>query len=225
MLELHRIGDLARDVGARLSRTFPSRCEHCAACFPRDASTGCSCPASHSTARAGGWATAAATTIACCRSFRRTRRASPARSRSRSSRRALRAARSHRRRDRHRVPRIVDAADDGRGRAARVAARPSRSPITLAIQIYVRSSRPPPRCSRRRSARDVRDRAEVVGVFVGLIYVGAMFASLACGGVHRALRRDPRVAGLRLLCAAGSRWSSSRWRPPDAVLALASSPR
>ena len=65
-----------------------------------------------------------------------------------------------------------------------------------------RSSRPPPPCSRRSSRADLGIAPKWIGVFVGLVYVGAMFASLASGGVHRSA--TARSAYRRPACCCAS---------------------
>ena len=75
----------ARPMSRPVIAASPSRSPRCRASSP-PTSTGSWCPASRSTCTDGGSATAAATTTACCRCFRRAPRGSPARSSCRSSR-------------------------------------------------------------------------------------------------------------------------------------------
>ncbi len=75
--------------------------------------------------------------------------------------------------------------------------RSSRSRRRWRSRSTRRSRRRRPRCSRRRSRAISGSRPRWIGVFVGIVYAGAMFCEPRERRLRRALRRDPRVAGLR----------------------------
>ena len=207
------------DAGAARDRRSRARCRARLSGIPeplpdcpevaRDAIDGCWCRASPSIAQGGGWAMAAATTTGCCRCSRRVPRASPARSSCRSSR--VPAAP-------HDVAvdaivtetRDVDAAMSvqRRRRGSTRARPPARTAavalaITLAIQMFTSLAATATSVLAPEIARDLGISPKLVGVFVGLVYVGAMAGEPRLGRLHRALRRDPRVAGLRAVLRGG----------------------
>ena len=83
---------------------------------------------------------------------------------------------------------------------------------TLAIQIYVSFAATAAAVLAPEIARDFGIAPRWVGVFVGIVYAGAMFASLACGSFierHGAIRVSQACV---LLCAIGVRVDGGRRR-------------
>ena len=213
MLELHEITDLARDVGLGY-RGIPEPLVRLPADCPRRDRLRRRAPASRSTAKGDGSATAAVTTIVCCRSFRLAPRASRAPSTLQLVDRVPGGPERHRHRRRgHRVSRAVDVAMRGSGasgpdgrRAARRRRDGRRSALDHARDPDLHRRSPPrrPRCWLRKSGAISASRPSLVGVFVGVVYAGSMAASLASGMFIE--RHGPiRVSQVCvLLCAAGA---------------------
>ncbi len=116
------------------------------------------------------------------------------------ARRAARSASVARGRHRHandsRVPRGMSAP---RGTTAAIALA-----ITLAIQMFTSLALTATSVLAPEIARDLALSPKLVGVFVGLVYVGGSVHQPRLRRVHRALRRDPGLAGVHAsLCAAG----------------------
>ena len=195
------IRDVGRRYRARLSRHSRAARPHCPRVAPRAIDWVLVPGRRLRRRRAAGWAMAAASTTGCCRCCRRGRRASPAPSTCRSSRRC--------------PPAPHDLAVDAivtetrtllasrmsareRRRAQRAATALVALATTLAIQIFTSRRGHRDRGARaRRSRATSASRRSWIGVFVGLVYAGAMLEQPRLRRLHRALRRDPRVAGVR----------------------------
>ena len=113
---------------------------------------------------------------------------------------------------------MADSSDAARGRTAATALA-----VTLSIQVFVALAATATAVLAPEIARDLGVPAKLVGVFVGLVYLGSMTASLASGHFierHGAIRVSQVCV---LICAAGScmiAFTQAGWLPLVVLAAL-----
>ena len=231
MLDLLRDRRPRRATSCRASAAFPSRGCRCPAVATADDRLGAGARRRVRRSAARAWATAAAyydrllplLAPATPRDRRRVR--APGR-RPRADRgRTTSPVDRDRHRDPHRSP-AASAARAAERRLSRLAAEALRDArrvalaVTLAIQIFTSLAAPATAVLAPVIAPDLGIPPQLIGVFVGLIYAGAMAGKPRLRRIHRALRRDPRVAGLRAAVRDRSR-AGRRPRPaPTPAAAL-----